>query len=65
MANEVSNSVLTSDFFSLRYGPYYYYTKTLEGQQYKIHCRRKIPANAGPASEKDVMDQTLPEEILL
>lgn len=23
---------------------FYYYTRTLEGKQYGVHCRRKIPA---------------------
>jgi hypothetical protein len=44
---------------------YYYYSKTLEGGQYKIHCRRKVPEAAGPATETELMDESLPEEILL
>lgn len=44
---------------------YYYYTSTAEGQQYKLHCRRPVPASAGTASEADVMDTSLAEEVLL
>ena len=47
-----------------RYSGYYYYTRTLEGQQYKVHCRRRVPPGAGAPSEAEVMDESLPEEIL-
>ena len=47
-----------------RRGGYFYYTRTLEGQQYQVYCRRKVSAGAGapsgtpssrltPASEMD------------
>ncbi|CAL8468613.1 g8153 [Coccomyxa elongata] len=49
----------------LREDGYYYYTRTLDGQQYALHARRRIPDTAGPPSETDVMDESLPEEILL
>lgn len=29
---------------------YYYYTRTLDGQQYAVHARRRIPDTAGPPS---------------
>ncbi len=51
--------------FCYRHGEFYYYTKTLEGQQYKIHCRRRIPVGAGAASETETMDESSAEEILL
>ncbi|WIA17986.1 hypothetical protein OEZ85_009475 [Tetradesmus obliquus] len=44
---------------------YYYYTRTEEGQQYKLHCRRPVPASAGIASESDAVDASLAEEVLL
>jgi oligopeptidase B len=44
---------------------YYYYTRTEEGQQYKLHCRRLVPASAGIASEADAMDASQAEELLL
>ena len=45
-----------------RYDSFYYYTRTLEGQQYAVHCRRKLPpgAAAPPPSEADVMDTSQP-----
>ena len=32
------------------YRRYYYYSRTLEGQQYRVHCRRKVPSGQGPPS---------------
>ena len=29
---------------------YFYYSRTLEGKQYKVICRRQVPKNAGPPS---------------
>jgi len=49
----------------LRLKNYYYYTKTLKSKPYKIHCRRQVPPNAGPASVSEVMDVHFPEEIML
>jgi len=46
----------------VRHGDFYYYSKTLEGQQYRIHCRRKVPTGA---SEFEGMDISSPEEVLL
>lgn len=42
---------------------YYYYTRTEEGAQYAVHCRRAAPAT--PPAEDDVMDESAPEEVLL
>ena len=49
------------------YQGYWYYTRTEEGAQYAIHCRRAISAATATAvaSEMDVMDESMPEEILL
>ncbi|KDP40467.1 hypothetical protein JCGZ_24466 [Jatropha curcas] len=44
-----------------RQGPYYYYTKTLEGKEYVQHCRRYISNNETPPSVHDVM-QTGPND---
>lgn len=49
----------------VRDGPYFYYSRTVEGKQYRVHCRRKLPANIGLPSEKDTMDSSQEEEILL
>ncbi|KAK9847217.1 hypothetical protein WJX84_005200 [Apatococcus fuscideae] len=49
----------------LRYKGHFYYSRTLEGKQYRVHCRRKLPAKAGPASENDNLDGAGPEEVLL
>jgi hypothetical protein len=52
----------------VRQGPYFYYTRTLEGQQYGVHCRRAIVAGAGPGHVDEVMntgDEAPREEILL
>jgi len=44
---------------------YYYYTRTGEGQQYKVHCRRAVPPGAGAPTERDTLDEAQPEEVLL
>jgi protease II len=44
---------------------YYYYTRIEEGQQYRLHCRRPVPAGAAAASEADAMDLSQAEELLL
>ncbi|KAG1666918.1 hypothetical protein FOA52_005978 [Chlamydomonas sp. UWO 241] len=49
----------------VRHGRYFYYTRTLEGAQYKIHCRRPVPAGAGASTEVEAMDESLAEEVLL
>lgn len=49
---------------SFRHGDFYYYSKTLEGQQYKIHCRRRVPTGI-TSSELEEMDRSLAEEVLL
>ncbi|KAK9831069.1 hypothetical protein WJX74_002118 [Apatococcus lobatus] len=49
----------------LREKGYFYYSRTLEGKQYKVHCRRKVSEQAGPPSENDTLQGAGPEEILL
>lgn len=46
---------------SYRMGDFFYYTRTTQGLQYPIHCRRPAP-NAAPDSPDD---PTLPEQIIL
>ncbi|GBF88888.1 oligopeptidase B [Raphidocelis subcapitata] len=36
-----------------RYKGYWYYSRTAEGQQYKVHCRVAVPPGAGPHDERD------------
>eukprot|EP01018_Ginkgo_biloba_P022451 Gb_27168 [translate_table: standard] len=40
----------------LRKGTYFYYEKTLEGKQYRQHCRRFIVDGEGPGSVDEVME---------
>ena len=52
----------------LRHGPYFYYTKNLEGQQYTVHCRRLAPGGEGPGHVDEVMEtgsEAPEEEVLL
>lgn len=48
-----------------RHQGYYYYTRTEEGQQYAVHCRRAVTATAGPPAESDEPSVDQPEEIIL
>jgi hypothetical protein len=48
-----------------RYQGYYYYTRTEEGQQYALHCRRRVPAGLGAPTESDAPDVSQPEEVML
>lgn len=52
----------------LRQGPYFYYSRTEEGKQYQVHCRRQIPGGAGPGGVDEEMKtdgEAPPEEVLL
>ncbi|KAL4433270.1 hypothetical protein ABPG77_003318 [Micractinium sp. CCAP 211/92] len=49
----------------VRFQKYFYYTRTEEGKQYAVHCRRALPAGAAPPTEADTMDESVPEEVLL
>ncbi|XP_058005207.1 uncharacterized protein LOC110666611 isoform X2 [Hevea brasiliensis] len=51
-----------------RKGPYYYYTRTLEGKEYVQHCRRYTSNNEVPPSVYDVMPtgpNDPPEHVIL
>ncbi|WIA19863.1 hypothetical protein OEZ85_005766 [Tetradesmus obliquus] len=48
-----------------RYQGFYYYTRTEEGQQYAVHCRRAVAPGAGALAESDEPGQQQPEEVLL
>ncbi|KAF6261715.1 prolyl oligopeptidase [Scenedesmus sp. NREL 46B-D3] len=48
-----------------RYQGYYYYTRTEEGQQYSVHCRRAVAPGAGPPAESDQPGEGGAEEVLL
>ncbi|GAX79477.1 hypothetical protein CEUSTIGMA_g6918.t1 [Chlamydomonas eustigma] len=49
----------------IRHGSYYYYTRTLEGEQYKVHCRRKVLSAAAESVEYQSMDTSSVEETIL
>jgi len=38
-------------------GPYFYYSDTLEGAQYAVHKRRRVPPGSGPVTETTAMDE--------
>lgn len=50
-----------------RKGPFFYYTKNLEGEQYVVHCRRMAPGGEGPGHIDEVMEtgSGAPEEEVL
>lgn len=50
-----------------RKGPFFYYTKNLEGEQYVVHCRRAAPGGEGPGHIDEVMEtgSGAPEEQVL
>ncbi|PWA75490.1 prolyl oligopeptidase family protein [Artemisia annua] len=52
----------------LRKGPYYYYERTLEGKEYKQHCRRLVQNAGSVPSVLDVMPtgpEAPPEHVIL
>ncbi|TYI87993.1 hypothetical protein E1A91_D04G175000v1 [Gossypium mustelinum] len=52
----------------LRKGPYYYYSRTLEGKEYVQYCRRPIPNRDAPSSVHDTMPSgpdAPPEHVIL
>ena len=52
----------------LRKGPYYYYSRTLEGKKYVQHCRRPLPNREAPPSVHDTMPtgpDAPPEHVIL
>lgn len=50
---------------SQRVQGHWYYNRTLQGQQYAVHCRKKLAALDEPYLETSTPDETQPEEILL
>ena len=44
---------------------FYYYSRTLEGAQYRVHCRVAVPPGAGPPTEGDALPEGAVEEVLL
>lgn len=48
-----------------RHRGFYYYTRTEEGQQYALHCRRPVPPGAPAPSEADEPSPEQAEEVLL
>ncbi|GJZ89837.1 protease 2 [Tanacetum coccineum] len=52
----------------VRKGPYYYYERTLEGKEYKQHCRRLVENSGSMPSVHDVMPtgpEAPPEHVIL
>jgi Prolyl oligopeptidase, N-terminal beta-propeller domain len=47
----------TDTSIAVRRDGFWYYTRTLEGQQYGIHCRRAVPEGAGEETEESTMDE--------
>ncbi|KDD72094.1 prolyl oligopeptidase, partial [Helicosporidium sp. ATCC 50920] len=45
-------------------GEHQYYSRTEEGAQYRVHCRRRLPAGSGPQLETDGFAEA-PEEVVL
>lgn len=50
-----------------RNGPFFYYAKNLQGEQYVVHCRRMAPGGEGPGHVDEVMEtgSGAPEEEVL
>lgn len=48
----------TDTFVPVQHGPYFYYTRTEEGKQYSIHCRKKAKTRADldSATEEIILD---------
>lgn len=63
-AEHLSHLQETEDGPAYRHGPWFYYTRTVEGLSYKIHCRKA--AAAGPVQacklDPDVEEQVLLDE---
>lgn len=55
----VSTRVCSPVTAARRFKNYFYYTRTLEGAQYAVHCRRALPPGVPPPSEADVMDDSI------
>src|SRR5262245_39892800 len=59
---EISDRTLQTDLsVPARRGEYWYYTRTIEGKQYALHCRVKVDEDHPPATHGEVAG----EEIML
>ncbi|MEI8408992.1 MULTISPECIES: S9 family peptidase [unclassified Kribbella] len=59
---EISDRTLQTDLsVPARHGGYWYYSRTIEGKQYGIHCRVKADGDEPPATDGDIPG----EEVML
>ncbi|HEY9338989.1 MAG TPA: oligopeptidase B, partial [Kribbella sp.] len=59
---EISDRTLQTDLsVPARRGGYWYYSRTIEGQQYSLHCRVKVDGDEPPATDGEIAG----EEIML
>jgi oligopeptidase B len=59
---EISDRTLQTDLsVPARRGEYWYYSRTIEGKQYALHCRVKVNGDQPPATEGDIPG----EEVML
>ncbi|MEV5968204.1 S9 family peptidase [Kribbella sp. NPDC051952] len=59
---EISDRTLQTDLsVPARRGGYWYYSRTIEGQQYSLHCRVKVDGDEPPATDGEIAG----EEVML
>ncbi|TDW22538.1 S9 family peptidase [Kribbella kalugense] len=59
---EISDRTLQTDLsVPARRGGYWYYSRTIEGQQYSLHCRVKVDGDQPPATDGEIAG----EEVML
>ena len=59
---EISDRTLQTDLsVPARRGGYWYYSRTIEGQQYGLHCRVKVDGDQPPATDGEIAG----EEVML
>src|SRR5262245_36369383 len=59
---QISDRTLQTDLsVPARRGGYWYYTRTIEGQQYSLHCRVKVDGDEPPATDGEIAG----EEVML
>jgi protease II len=61
----LSNMKETDENLPYRHGAYFYYTRTVKGLAYKIHCRKKATTAEQSVLEAQSATPPLPEEIIL
>ena len=61
----VARIVETDLSVPVRRGPWWYYQRTVEGQDYAIHCRRPAQPGEAPPDDEVLLADTSAEEILL